>query len=66
MGKLNLTFRELVDLLVENGFELVRENGSKRFYAKEGHENVIQVHYHGNKQVPTGTLNQILRDAGLK
>jgi len=66
MGKLNMTFRELVDLLEENGFRLVREKGSKRSYSKEGHDNFVRVHYHGNKPVPTGTLNSILKAAGLK
>lgn len=61
-----MTFRELVRLLEQHGFALKRQNGSKRFYGKKDFPGLIQVDYHGNKEVPKGTLHKILKDAGLK
>jgi predicted RNA binding protein YcfA (HicA-like mRNA interferase family) len=52
--------------LSANGFELRRQNGSKRFYGKAGFPGLIQVDFHGKKEVPTGTLHKILKDAGIK
>ncbi|MBI3783950.1 MAG: type II toxin-antitoxin system HicA family toxin [Deltaproteobacteria bacterium] len=61
-----MTFAELVRLLEANGFEFRRENGSKRFYGKPGFPGLIQVDFHGKKEVPRGTLHKILKDAAIK
>ena len=61
-----LRFNELVRLLEQNGFRLIREKGSVRYYAKAGVDRLIRVDYHGAKEIPTGTCNAILRAAGLK
>jgi predicted RNA binding protein YcfA (HicA-like mRNA interferase family) len=61
-----MTFAELVRLLRANGFELRRQKGSKRFYRKAGIAGLIQVDFHGKKEVPPGTLNKILKDAKIK
>jgi len=59
-------FSELVQLLESNGFRLVREKGSVRYYAKTGHEKLIRVDFHGPKEVPTGTCHAILKAAGIR
>ena len=61
-----MTFSELVRLLERNGFRLVRERGSIRYYGKPGVDRLIRVDYHGSREVPTGTGNAILKAAGLK
>lgn len=61
-----MSFNELVKLLERNGFRLVREKGSVRYYAKVGVDRLIRVDYHGSRQVPTGTCNAVLKAAGLK
>jgi predicted RNA binding protein YcfA (HicA-like mRNA interferase family) len=61
-----MTFRELVRKLEAADFRLVRENGSVRFYKKAGWPNLVSIHYHGNKEVPSGTCRAILKGAGLK
>jgi predicted RNA binding protein YcfA (HicA-like mRNA interferase family) len=61
-----MKFSELVRLLEKNGFKLVKEKGSIRYYAKPGHLRLIRVDYHGAKEVPTGTCKAILKAAGLK
>ncbi len=60
-----MKFSELVRLLERNGFHLVKERGSIRFYGKTGHMKLIRVDFHGTKEVPAGTCYSILRAAGL-
>jgi predicted RNA binding protein YcfA (HicA-like mRNA interferase family) len=59
-------FSELVRLLEENGFRIVKEKGSIRYHGKSGWSKLIRVDYHGTKEVPTGTCHAILKAAGLK
>jgi len=59
-------FSELVRLLERNGFELVKEKGSIRYYAKSGLDRLIRIDYHGAKEVPTGTCQAILKAAELR
>jgi predicted RNA binding protein YcfA (HicA-like mRNA interferase family) len=54
-----MTFNEVVRLLEENGFTLIRQKGSVRYYAKEGWDRLVRVDYHGPKEVPTGTCRAI-------
>lgn len=61
-----MKFSELVRLLEGNGFRMVREKGSIRYYGKTGWNKLIRVDYHGSKEVPKGTCNAILKAAGLK
>jgi len=59
-------FSELVRLLEENGFTIVKQKGSVRYYGKAEHDKLIRVDYHGSKEIPTGTCNAILKAADLK
>ena len=61
-----MKFSELVRLLEYNGFRIVKEKGSIRYYGKSGWNNLIRVDYHGSKEVPKGTCHAILKDAGIK
>ena len=61
-----MKFSELVRLLEKNGFHLLKEKGSIRYYTKPGHEKLIRVDFHGAKEIPTGTCHAILKAAGIK
>lgn len=61
-----MKFSEVVRLLERNGFKLIKEKGSIRYYGKTGVDRLIRVDYHGSKEVPTGTCDAILKAAGLK
>ena len=61
-----MKFSELVRLLERNGFEIVKEKGSIRYYGKDGWTKLIRVDYHGSKEIPTGTCDAVLKAAGLK
>lgn len=55
-----MKFSELVRLLEENGFRIVKEKGSIKYYGKHGWNNLIRVDYHGSKEVPKGTCYAVL------
>ena len=61
-----MKFSELVRLLEKEGFRIVKEKGSVRYYGKMGCERLIRVDYHGAKEVPTGTCHSILKAAGIR
>ena len=61
-----MTFSKLVRVLERNGFEIVKEKGSIRYYAKPGVDKLIRIDFHGSKEVPTGTCSAVLKAAGLK
>lgn len=61
-----MRFSELVKTLENDGFRLLKEKGSVRYYRKPGHDRLIRVDYHGPKEVPTGTCHAILKAAGIK
>jgi predicted RNA binding protein YcfA (HicA-like mRNA interferase family) len=61
-----MKFSELIKQLEENGFELLKEKGSIRYYGKPGWVRLVRVDFHGSKEVPTGTCHAILKAAGLK
>ena len=61
-----MKFSELVRLLERNGFTIVREKGSIRYYGKPGWTRLIRVDFHGSREVPSGTCHSILKAAGLK
>jgi len=41
---------ELIRLLEKNGFGLVKEKGSIRYYRKADHDKLIRVDYHGARK----------------
>ena len=60
-----MRFNELVKILEKAGFRLIGTGkSSARFYSNG--ERTVMVHCHGNKEIKTGTANQVLKDAGLK
>lgn len=61
-----MKFGELVRLLEESGFYIIKEKGSIRYYGKPGWDRLVRLDYHGSKEVPTGTCHAILKAAGIK
>ena len=61
-----MKFSELVRILEQNGFELIKEKGSIRYYGKSGWTRLIRVDFHGSREVQSGTCHAILKAAGLK
>jgi predicted RNA binding protein YcfA (HicA-like mRNA interferase family) len=61
-----MRFSELVQILEQHEFRLIKEKGSIRYYAKPGWDKLIRVDFHGSKEVPTGTCQAVLKAAGIK
>lgn len=61
---MTMTGKELLKLLLQNGWTLDRIHGSHHVLIK-GSETVT-VPVHGNKPLKPGLLNAILKQAGLK
>jgi predicted RNA binding protein YcfA (HicA-like mRNA interferase family) len=59
-------FSELVRLLERDGYRIVKEKGSIRYYRKPGNDKLIRIDYHGSKEVPKGTCHSILKASGIK
>lgn len=60
-----MTAKQLIKLLNQNGYSEIRQRGShKIFQGPDG--KMVTVPCHSGKDLKPGTLNQILKDAGLK
>ena len=57
---------ELIRLLAENGWRLVRTRGSHRQYRNPSKRGTVTVAGKPSLDVPPGTLSSILKQAGLK
>ena len=55
--------KDLLKLLLQNGWTLDRVKGSHYVLKKDGQTEVIPIH---GQDVPTGLLNKILKRTGLK
>ncbi|HBQ85555.1 MAG TPA: addiction module toxin, HicA family [Syntrophomonas sp.] len=58
-----MTEREILKLLIENGWYI--EEGSKHHLATDPNRPGIKIPRH-RKDIPIGTINNILKAAGLK
>lgn len=58
--------KEVIVLLEENGWAFVRMRGDHRIYYKKGAKRPIVVPGNLNDDLKDGTLNSILKEAGLK
>ncbi len=59
-----MTGKELITLLKKNGWIIDRIKGSHHILIKGTETLVVPVH--GKKEIPQGTLTNILKKAGLK
>ena len=58
--------KEVIVLLEKNGWTFVQIKGDHRIYYKEGAKRPIVVPGNLNNDLKDGTLNSILKEAGLK
>jgi predicted RNA binding protein YcfA (HicA-like mRNA interferase family) len=57
---------ELLRLLRKDGWEIVRQKGSHVMMEHPEKDGQLIVPDHGSKEVKTGLMNDILKQAGLK
>jgi predicted RNA binding protein YcfA (HicA-like mRNA interferase family) len=58
--------KELIELLENNGWRCVRQKGSHRQYHHASKPGTVTVAGKPSIEVPPGTLNSVLKQAGLK
>lgn len=61
----SISGRKLCKVIEKIGWKLVRVKGSHHIYTKENVSKIVVVPVHGNRDLPTGTLKGILKDAEL-
>lgn len=57
---------ELLKKLKKVGWRQIRQKGSHKILRKETSTETIVFPYHRGKEIPTGTANRIMKQAGLK
>lgn len=57
--------KTLCKIVERFGWELKRVTGSHHIYTKKDVAVILSIPVHGNRDLPTGTLRSILKDAGL-
>jgi predicted RNA binding protein YcfA (HicA-like mRNA interferase family) len=64
---LSLKYREIAKMVENDGWRLHKTRGSHRHYKHPVKPGTVTIAVHGwNQDVPPGTLNSILKQAGLK
>jgi predicted RNA binding protein YcfA (HicA-like mRNA interferase family) len=58
--------REVIKLIEDDGWYLVRMKGSHRQFKHEHKPGVVTVSGNPGKEMPPGTLNSVLKQAQLK
>jgi predicted RNA binding protein YcfA (HicA-like mRNA interferase family) len=61
----NLKSRDIIRLLVQNGFQEERVTGSHHIFRHPISKKIVTVPIHGGKDIKTGTLKSIFRQAGI-
>ena len=61
----SISGKKLCKVVEKFGWTLVRVKGSHHIYTKENISKIVVIPVHGNRDLPTGTLKGILKDAEL-
>ncbi len=61
-----MKIREVIKLIEKDGWYLVRVKGDHRQYKHPSKKGLVTISGHFNEDVAKGTLNSILKQAGLK
>ena len=57
---------EIEKLLLEEGWVFIRQSGSHRIYKHEKIKGIVVIPFHGSRDITKGTVNSILKKAGIK
>lgn len=63
-GKM-MTFRKVKKILIKNGWVHVRTNGSHVQFKKPGIAYIVNIPYHGSKDLSIGVLKNLEKGTGL-
>jgi predicted RNA binding protein YcfA (HicA-like mRNA interferase family) len=66
MLPLKMTAKQIEKLVKSKGWYFERQTGSHKIYRHSNLKGIVVIPFHGKKDLPKGTLNSILKQAGLK
>jgi predicted RNA binding protein YcfA (HicA-like mRNA interferase family) len=67
LADLEIKYRDVVQLIEDDGWHQVRQKGSHRAYKHNTKAGIVTIAYHRlADEVPKGTLNSIFKQAGFK
>ena len=58
--------KDVIKLIEKDGWFFERQNGSHKIFKHSVKKGIVVVPEHGNEHLKVGTLNSILKQAGLK
>ncbi|MBW4472090.1 MAG: type II toxin-antitoxin system HicA family toxin [Stenomitos rutilans HA7619-LM2] len=61
----SISGKALCKVVERKGWLLKRVTGSHHIYAKKGVSVILSIPVHSNRDLPIGTLRNLLKDAGL-
>ena len=61
-----MTAKEVIRLLEKNGWSEARQSGSHKIFKHPTNPNNVSVPVHSSQDLKKGTLNDILKKAGIK
>lgn len=61
-----MKYNDVKKIIEKNGWVYVRQSGSHVIYKKDGEADIISLPNHGKTDLKPGTLNSILKTAGVK
>lgn len=61
----SISGKALCKIPERQGWQLKRITGSHHIYTKKGVTAILSIPVHSNRDLPTGTLRAILKDAGI-
>ncbi|HLT23637.1 MAG TPA: type II toxin-antitoxin system HicA family toxin [Ignavibacteria bacterium] len=61
----SFTPKELIKIIEKLGFKLLRQKGSHQIFYNEVSKRKVVIPMH-NKDIPKGTFNEILKQAGIE
>ena len=56
----------LIKLIEKDGWSFVRQTGSHKIFKHSTKPGIVVIPEHGKEDIKSGTLNSILKQAGLK
>ncbi|MGB3585423.1 MAG: type II toxin-antitoxin system HicA family toxin [Tunicatimonas sp.] len=62
-----MKYKEVIRMIEDDGWKVARQRGSHRVYKHSAKQGIVIIAGHKpSDEVPRGTLNAILKQAGLK
>jgi predicted RNA binding protein YcfA (HicA-like mRNA interferase family) len=61
-----MKIKEVIKIIEQDGWFMIRSKGSHRQFKHRNKKGIVTIAGHSNDDLAKGTLNSILRQAGLK